>query len=92
MDPEGPANGHVYTGFLIIPLSLRKYWDGSQVPSSYGDFSSSTPDFSSTQIQRFGGPLIYFRILQLNVNQKIRSQWMVFVHNSSQIDVSLLLD
>jgi hypothetical protein len=32
MHPEGPATGHLHTGFLGFPLSLNKYGDGSQVP------------------------------------------------------------
>jgi hypothetical protein len=35
MHPEGPATGHFDTGFLGFPLSLRKCWDGSQIPSCY---------------------------------------------------------
>jgi hypothetical protein len=35
MHPEGPATGHLDTGFLGFPLSLSKRWDGSQVPSCY---------------------------------------------------------
>jgi hypothetical protein len=35
MHPEGPATGHLDTGFLGFPLSLSKCWDGSQVPSCY---------------------------------------------------------
>jgi hypothetical protein len=35
MHPEGPATGHLDTGFLGFPLSSSKYWDGSQVPSCY---------------------------------------------------------
>jgi hypothetical protein len=35
MHPEGPATGHLDTGFLGFPLSLNKCWDGSQIPSCY---------------------------------------------------------
>jgi hypothetical protein len=35
MHPEGPATGHLDTGFLGFPLSLSKCWDGTQVPSCY---------------------------------------------------------
>jgi hypothetical protein len=35
MHLEGPATGHLDTGFLGFPLSLNKCWDGSQVPSCY---------------------------------------------------------
>jgi hypothetical protein len=28
--PEGPANGHLDTGFLGFPVSIRKCWDGFQ--------------------------------------------------------------
>jgi hypothetical protein len=35
MHPEGPATGHLDTGFLGFPLSLSKCWDGSQIPSCY---------------------------------------------------------
>jgi hypothetical protein len=35
MHPEGPATGHLDTGFLSFPLSLSKCWDGSQIPSCY---------------------------------------------------------
>jgi hypothetical protein len=35
MHPEGPATGHLDTGFLGFPLSLSKCWDGSQIPSRY---------------------------------------------------------
>jgi hypothetical protein len=35
MHPEGPATGHLDTGFLGFPLSLIKCWDGSQIPSCY---------------------------------------------------------
>jgi hypothetical protein len=35
MHPEGPATGHLVTGFLGFPLSLSKCWDGSQIPSCY---------------------------------------------------------
>jgi hypothetical protein len=33
--PEGPATGHLDTGFLGFPLSLSKCWDGSQISSCY---------------------------------------------------------
>jgi hypothetical protein len=35
MHPEGPATGHLDTGFLGFPLSSSKCWDGSHVPSCY---------------------------------------------------------
>jgi hypothetical protein len=35
MHPEGPATGHLDTGFLDFPLSLSKCGDGSQIPSCY---------------------------------------------------------
>jgi hypothetical protein len=35
MHPEGPATGHLDTGFLGFPLSSSKCWDGSQIPSCY---------------------------------------------------------
>jgi hypothetical protein len=35
MHPEGPATGHLDTGFLGFPLSLSKCWDASQIPSCY---------------------------------------------------------
>jgi hypothetical protein len=35
MHPEGPATGHLDTGFLGFPLCLSKCWYGSQVPSYY---------------------------------------------------------
>jgi hypothetical protein len=35
MHPEGPATGHLDTGFLGFPLSLSKCWDGSQILSCY---------------------------------------------------------
>jgi hypothetical protein len=33
MHPEGPATGHLDTGFLGFHLSSSKCWDGSQVPT-----------------------------------------------------------
>jgi hypothetical protein len=35
MHPEGPATGHLNTGFLGFPLSVSKCWDASQVPGCY---------------------------------------------------------
>jgi hypothetical protein len=35
MHPEGPAIGHLDTGFIGFPLSSSKCWDGSQIPSCY---------------------------------------------------------
>jgi hypothetical protein len=35
MHPEGPATGHLDTGFLGFPLSLSKCRVGSQIPSCY---------------------------------------------------------
>jgi hypothetical protein len=35
MHPEGPATGHLDTGFLGFPLSSSKCWDVSQIPSCY---------------------------------------------------------
>jgi hypothetical protein len=44
---EGPAPGHLDTGFLGFPLSLSECWDSSQVAAAC--FSCSPPDLNSSE-------------------------------------------
>jgi hypothetical protein len=78
MHPEGPATGHLDTVFLGFPLSLSKYWDGSQVPSCYcmllmqpslSKFIKITPCSRATNLVNFSN---YFNI-----------QWLIIESNSA---------
>jgi hypothetical protein len=70
MQPEGPATGHLDTGFLGFTLSLSKCWDGSQVSSCYckllmqpslSKFIKITPCCRATKLVNFSN---YFSIQQ----------------------------
>jgi hypothetical protein len=70
---------HVDTGFLNTPSSLRKNWDGSQVPGSYNHLLNQ----SSRKLHAVEAPKFYFKITQLAVNQKMRNQRPLLYYTNS---------
>jgi hypothetical protein len=50
MHPEGPATGHLDTGFLGFQPSAGKCWDGSQIPCCYCMLFTQPPRFKLIQI------------------------------------------
>jgi hypothetical protein len=75
MHPEGPATGHLDTGFLGFPLSLKQ--NAEMVPKfqvATACFSCSHPDFKLIKITPFCGchPFVFQIIDKTIRNLKFR--------------------
>jgi hypothetical protein len=66
MNPEGPATGHLDTGVLGFPLSLRKYWDGSQVAIASA-FHAALPTLSPFSVK---ASKLFFQIKEFGINEE----------------------
>jgi hypothetical protein len=69
MHPEGPATGHLDTGFLGFPLSSTKSWNGSQFQVATACFSCSPPNFKLIKIAPCCGCRRFNCFFKLSIKQ-----------------------